>query len=455
MSKTFPIPVEHDPSVRDELARWEILRRAADHRWDAELGTAWHRPPTAPPYASLLTALSSKGLNPQDFAYPQHNFVLAELRDQAERWSMAEAASAFVAGLWSAPAAWRGALIGVLLGHTMPEHEASPFSPALPARCKICGFNPVPIQLIEDWSMRLRTGSPLDGDPTGHSQALGWMGEQRVEPTEYDRWALGAIRAVIQQLPPGTRYAVAAKAIKSAKILRGTHTTMSVLEDLALTGVLAHPERPGLAERFTSYAERDQRPNTRVEVQSPLALWNTEVGVKGIRTEIFEQIFGLLDIPEVDLDAPRPVPQPAAKDTLDGGLAARVRALAPKTPKSAASVGSGPAVPGDTWAIRLQPGRWVSLYVHETQTMAGRAYARVEFLTGEFAEQPTADELTDRVQPRRDGRWCMWAHSLEKTSWVRRIAQQLPVPEGAGPVPDSGPHGAAKELLHLADWCFN
>lgn len=455
MSDGFHIPVDHDLLVREDLARWTTLRRAAEHRWDAQLGTTWHRPPAAPPYAPLLTALEAQGLNPQEFAHPQHAEVLQSLKKQAEHWNIAEAASAFVAGLWSAPAAWRSALVGVLLGRNMPEHEPSPLPAQSSERCGICGFSPDPIQKIEAWSMRLSAGAPLDGDPVQYAQVLGWLGEQRVQPTEYDLWALGAIRALIQDLPAGTRYAGAAKAIKSAKILRGPHTATSVLEDLGLIGVLAHPERPGLAERFTTYAERDQRPNTRVEVQAPLAWWNTEVGTNGIRSEIFEQIFGGLDIPEVNLQDPRPKPQPAAKDTLDGGLSARVRALTPKAPRAAASVGSGPVSSGDIWAIRLKPGRWVSVYVHETRSMAGRTYARVEFLAGEFIEQPTSNELTHRVQPRRDGRWCMWAHSLEKTSWVRRIGEKFSVPEGNGQVPEDGSHGAAKELLHLADWCFD
>lgn len=454
MSDGFHIPVDHDLLVREDLARWTTVRRAAEHTFDAQLRTSWHRPPATPPYAPLLTALEAYGLNPQEFAHPQHDEVRESLQKYAEHWTMAEAASAFVAGLWSAPAAWRSALVGVLLGRNMPDHEPSPWSAENSEFCRICGFSPDPIQKIEAWSMRLSAGAPLDGDPVQYAQVLGWLGERRVHPTEYDRWALGAIRALIQNLPAGTRYAGAAKAIKSAGILRGPHTAISVLEGLGLIGVLAHPERPGLAERFTTYAERDQRPNIRVEVQAPLAWWNTEVGTNGIRTEIFEQIFGGLDIPEVDLEAPRPEPQLAAKDTFDGGLTARVRALTPKAPKVTASVGSGPVSSGDIWAIRLKPGRWVSIYVHKTRSMAGRTYARVEFLAGEFIEQPTLSELTHRVQSRRDGRWCMWAHSLDKTSWVRRIGEQFSVPQGNGQVPEDGSHGAAKELLHLADGCF-
>lgn len=455
MEAWFQIPKTHDPLVRDDLARWKILRRAADYRWDAGLGSTWHRPPTTERFAPLLTALDSRGLDAQEFAHPRHREVLEGLQHHAAHWSMAEAASAFVAGLWSAPAAWRSALVGVLLGRSIPDHAPEPYGEAHSGRCRICGLSPEPIQLIEAWSMRLGAGSPLDGEPAQHAQMLEWMGEQRVQPTEYDRWTLGAIRTIIQALPAGTRYAGAVKAIKSAKILRGTHTAISVLEDLALAGVLAAPERPGLAERFTAYVERDQRPDTRVEVQAPLAWWSTETGCNGIRSEVFEQIFGTLDIPEVDLDAARPVPQPAAKDTLDGGLAARSRALGPKEPRGAVTVGNGPASPGDIWAIRLKPGRWVSVYVHDMQIMAGRSYARVEFLAGEFAQQPLANELTDRAQPRRDGRWSMWVHSLEKTSWVRRIAQGKPVPVGDGPVPGNESQGAAKELLHLADWCFD
>ncbi len=245
----------------------------------------------------------------------------------------------------------------------------------------------------------------------------------------------------------------AAKAITSAKILRGSRTAVDVLEALALIGVLAPQDRPGMAERFTSYRERDQRPNVRVEVQAPLAWWDTGLGDHGIRVEVFEQLFGSLDVPYVDLDAQRPAPVPAAKHTVDGGLSARVRALGPKPPKVAASVGDGPAAPGDVWAIRREPGRWVTVYVHEIRERE-RPYAHTEFLTGEHEEMPSAAEITLRVQPRADGRAPTWVHSLEKTSWVRRIAQGLDEPAADEPRPGDGSWVSAKDLRGLVGWHF-
>ena len=162
--------------------------------------------------------------------------------------------------------------------------------------------------------------------------------------------------------------------------------------------------------------------------------------------------------------APRPQRVPAAKDTLDGGLAARMRARTPKLPAAAPSVGHGPAAAGDIWAIRLEPGRWASVYVHEVRERADytrgqvsgqRAYAHAEFLRGVHTEAPTAAELAQRdlhVQPRQNGRSATWVHSLEKTAWVRRVAQGMPAPAGDETRPTDGSWCAAKELRQLFAW---
>jgi hypothetical protein len=251
---------------------------------------------------------------------------------------------------------------------------------------------------------------------------------------------LGAILAVIRSLPSGTRYSAAAKAIKSAGILQGAQGLPGkVLEDLALIGVLAPETHPGMWERFTTYRERDRRPSVRVEVQAPLAWWDTSVGDHGVRTEVFEAVFGSLDVPAVDLDAPRPVPSPAPKGTLMGGLAARERAFTPKEPKAPASIGSGPVTAGDVWAIRLRPGVWVTAYVHEVRERG----------------RPAANDLSDQVKPRHNGRSAMWVHSIEKTPWVRRVAADRSTPKGDGPRPEGGTWGSASDLRHLAGWHFD
>ena len=197
-----------------------------------------------------------------------------------------------------------------------------------------------------------------------------------------------------------------------------------MLEDLALIGVLAPTDRPGMWEKFTSYRERDQRPTVRVEVQAPLAWWDTTVGDGGIRGEVYDAIFGDLSIPAVDLAGPRPAPAPALKDTLTGGLSARVRGLSPKASKAPSSVGAGPAAPGDIWAIRIKPGQWVTAYLHELRE-TNRPYAYAEFLAGVFPEMPLAADISAEAQPRRTGRTGTWVHSLEKTP--------LDAPDRAGP----------------------
>jgi hypothetical protein len=452
----WTIPAAHDPATRECLAHWQVLQQAGRFEWDEDRDTSWWQLPAMPEYAGSRAALAAAGLDPDAAARMDHDTALRLLRERASGWTRRDAAAAFVAGLGSAPAAWRSALPGELLAEVVPEHPHTAWSDDSPTTCEVCGFRDQPVQLIQEWAFRLTEGTPLDGDPVGYALVLEGLGDARPEPTEHDRWALGAILAVLRTLPSGTRYSAAAKAVSSARILRGTRTAVDVLEDLALVGVLAPPGHPGLAERFTTYLERDQRPTVRVEVQAPLAWWDTGVGSHGVRVEVFEELFGGLGIPVVDLDAPRPSPRPAAKDTIDGGLAARVRALAPKQRKVAASVGEGPAAAGDVWAIRLEPGRWVAVYVHEVSDEYQRPYAHAEFLDGVHPEMPAAGDVSTEVRPRSRGRGraASWVHSLEKTPWVRRIAQGVAAPQGDGPRPVNGSWGAAKDLRFDSEWHF-
>lgn len=447
-------PLDHDSRCGDLIALWRVLERAGTKVWDEATKSTYTLLPSTDRYRKLCEKFQIQALQAQHVERPSHDQVVASLKRDAQEWDALSAASAFCAGLSSAPAAWRSAMNAVLMATVLPDHESTPYESGSSAVCQICGYAPTALQPIEQFSTIMLNGSPIDGVPTGLAAALGFMSEGRPEPTEYDRWSLGAIRAVIQAQPPGTRYSTVAKSIRDQKILRGTRAAVSVLEDLALAGVLAGGDYPGLAESFTSYVYRDRRPSVRVEVQAPLAWWGTSIGDRGIRTEIFDLIFGHLAIPEVDLEAARPQPSVELKKSIDGGLAARVRALSPKERRSAPSVGSGSAKSGDVWAMRLEPGRWVTLYVHEVAEFGSRPYAHVEFMVGVFEDQPVEGQITLISQPRTTGRWATWCHSLEKTSWTRRIAQSKPVPQAEGELPD-GSKQAAKNLRHLADWCFS
>ncbi|MBI9114314.1 hypothetical protein [Sanguibacter suaedae] len=440
--------MHHDPGVRDQVARWQVLRKAGAATWDHLRGGSG-----PPEYAPLVRTLVEAGHSPDVVDDPEHDVAQQSLRQHAGAWSDDEAAAAFVAGLWSAPAAWRSALPGLLVARAMPVHPLVPWNEDA-SLCEVCGFRAGPVQLVDEWASRLTEGTPLDGEPSAYGRTLAWLGRGRPGPTEHDRWALGAVLEVLATVPDGTRYAAAAKAIAAAGVLRSRRAAVAVLEDLALVGVLARPDRPGMVERFTTYRERDQRPTVRVEVQAPLAWWDTTVGDHGVRRDLFDGLFGGLDVPAVSLDGPRPTPSPAAKDTIDGGLAGRAQALAPRAPRISASVGAGPPAPGDVWAVRVLPGRWVTLYVHEVADRGGRPYARTEFLAGVHPALPELEDVSGTVQPRADGRAPTWAHSLGTTSWTRRIGQVVPVPAADRSLPDGGSWVAAKELRHLSGWHF-
>jgi hypothetical protein len=79
---------------------------------------------------------------------------------------------------------------------------------------------------------------------------------------------------------------------------------------------------------------------------------------------------------------------------------------------------------------------------------------RTEYLKGCYIEMPTPDMLDFRYEGRRDGRWQQWTSAVDSTAWVRRIMRGVPKPHAAEPDPKRVVYGNAKDLIHLAHWCF-
>lgn len=168
---------------------------------------------------------------------------------------------------------WRSLLTGKLIASSMPSHEHTPYPSS--NTCKICGLS---VDQATDttlqWYWRMTNGTPLDGDPFGCVLALRELAtaQELPIPNEYDRWTFRAVLTVLRELPPKTRYSKAAVALKKERLLptQKEYAYRDLLETLALIGILDTQEHPGMITEFTSYMQRDARPNVRVEVQ---ALW--------------------------------------------------------------------------------------------------------------------------------------------------------------------------------------
>ncbi|MNW28430.1 hypothetical protein D3C74_52560 [compost metagenome] len=283
--------------------------------WDEELATSRHPIPTEISEADL-EALKASGHSPNHFVSPQHEQTLTELRQLAKPWTLNQTAQAFVASLWSAPMIWRSLLTAKLIADAVPDHEFTPYPSS--NTCQICGLN---VAMAKDtsleWYWRMTSGTPLDGDLFGHVLALQEMaGQELPTPNEYDRWILRAILTVLRSLPANTRYSKAAQALKKERLLptRSEYAYRDLLETLGLIGILDTTDYPGMATEFTSYQKRDQRPNIRVEVQAPLAWWDSSIG---INETTLARIFGDFDLTDVPLDD-RPQQLPDLKETILG-----------------------------------------------------------------------------------------------------------------------------------------
>lgn len=415
--------------------------------WDEEVEASRHPVPETISETDIKE-LAAAGHSPNQFMRPQHEQTIVALKKLAESWNVAEAAQAFVSSLWSAPMIWRSLLTGKLLADGVPEHEYTPYPSS--SICQICGLN---VNEATDaslqWYWRMTNGTPLDGNLFGHVLALEELAkEDRIPvPNDYDRWTFCAILTVLRSLPPKTRYSKAAQAIKKERLLptRSEYAYRDLLETLALIGILDTEDYPGMATEFTTYVKRDQRPNIRVEVQAPLAWWDSSIG---INERVLAQLFEGFDLTDISIEE-RPEQDPDVKETVVGAFEHK-RAARTNVPKASPDAGKGEAKAGDVYAIRIREGLWITVYCHHIEDKR----VKVEYLDGIYEEMPAKAELSMSFRPRRDGRWQSLVSAMDSTSWVRRVARDVPCPASRMPEPERVPFQHAKDLKHLASWCF-
>lgn len=394
-----------------------------------------------------LSFLEKAGRLPGQIIYPNHNEIIRELRRLADAWTIHDAARTFVAGLWSAPFLWQCALPAKLLSLALPSHEHTPYGNSADT-CAVCGFQDRAIDPAYLWYQRMTAGAPLDGEPVGYVWALREMeklGKPPV-PTEYDLWTFRAVLTVIRQMPPKSRYSKVRDVLHREKLLptSSKYKCSSLLEILALIGILDTDAYPGMATEFTTYHKRDERPNVRVEVQAPLAWWDSSIG---INEGNLQSLFGWMDCSSVSL-AERSEEIPERLQTLTEALERKrlPRSVIPKSP----DVGKGPAQAGDVYGIRIRDDVWVTVYCHRIE---GR-YAVVEYLDGVFDKMPIKDQIKHSFRLRSGKRWQSRVSGIDRTTGVKRIARNIQPPVTELPEPERISFSAASDLNHLAWWCF-
>ncbi len=423
-----------------------LIYRPENAYYDSEKGQHLHRIPADLSDAQLET-LKQAGRMPNQMSCPEHDEIWNNLYTLAGTWTLSQAADSFIAGLWSASFLWQSALNAKLLSLVTPRHSFTPYKGS-PETCIICGFRKKAVDETLLWYNRITGGVPLDGDPIGYAFALLEMSKlgQPPTPTFYDLWTFRAILTVIRQMPPNSRYSKVRDTLHKERLLPAAQkgTVCSLLEALALAGILDTPEHPGMATRFTTYQERDLRPSVRVEVQAPLAWWNSSIG---INESALEKIFCKTDCSSVSL-TDRPTPALPLSQTNTGSLQKQ------KTPQkrlpSSPDAGKGPVQSGDVYAIRIQDSVWVTAYCHRTE---GK-YAVMEYLEGIFSEMPEKSRITNIFRLRGSKRWQAKTSGMDRTTGIKRIARNIPAPKTELAEPDKISFATAASLKHLACWCF-
>ncbi|WP_456819188.1 hypothetical protein [Cellulomonas sp. URHB0016] len=323
MTSDLPKPDQPEPDLSELVARFGRLSQETELAPDTHVRV----PRVTPGTAEDARVLAAAGF-PYDAVHRYtHDDAVAALHAAGRGWDVPSAADVWVAGLWSAPWWWRTALTGHLLASTLPAHEAVRYGGS--DSCRICGTRTAgAVATTGHLLSSLTNGAPIDGAVPEHALGLDHLaGQPRPVPTEHDRWTLRAVLTVLRGMPDGKRYSAARSELKRHRLLDATppYAYGAVLEELGLVGVLATEAHPGLVTRWSDFVERDQRPSVRVEVPGPLAWWTS---AEGLREDVVRTVFAAFDTADVDLDGPRPDPEPARGATVPGAVKARSRALA-------------------------------------------------------------------------------------------------------------------------------
>lgn len=433
--------------IIEQLWTLQQIYQYENSYYDSEKDSHLYRIPANLPIEKL-EALKQADHMPNQMFSPNHDEIWDHFYALAEAWTLSEAADAFIAGLWSAPFLWQSALVAKVLSQAVPRHTFAPYTGSAHT-CTVCGFCEKAVDSTDLWYSRMTSGVPLDGDPTGYVFALQEMAKsgQPPVPTAYDLWTFRAVLTVIRQMPPKSRYSKVRDALQKEKLLPASSKWIcsSLLEALALIGILDTPEHPGMATRFTTYKERDMRPSVRVEVQAPLAWWDSSIG---INETALQKIFGKTDCSSVSL-SDRPAPIPPLPRTITGGLA-KMKVPRKRLPTSP-DAGKGPAQTGDVYAVRIRDDKWVTVYCHKVEDR----YVTIEYLEGIFPEMPMKSQIISSFCLRGDKRWQARVSGMDRTTGVKRIARNIPLPQTNLAAPDRASYALASDLAHLAGWCFH
>jgi len=390
-------------------------------------------------------ALEDAGLRPNTFVGHPHDEAVDRLRAAAAQIDLRRAADAFIASMVSSDLSWLTVLPATALGLAMPAHAMERMGGK---RCRICHHRDGRSDSTMCAYLRHRQGAG-GGTGGGPGEALlaleaarGIAPDDWPRPTPRDIWVFHRLLDLLRALPAQARYSKARAALKDAKLLRvnNPYRCETVLEALATLGVLQTPERPGLFTRWTTAAERDQRPSTKVEAPGPLAWWSA---AHGLDEALVARLFGHLECPAQEPSAGAATPAVRKKPA---AAVARARSI------------PGPPAGGDVYAVRLAEDLWTAAYCHEVREPDHRGIVRgrVEYLDLQSPLPPTAEQMAGiGFRDRHNGeRWQSWVAGLGKTTGVSRIAVGVPSPPHERPTPERIPSGQAGDLKTLAHWHF-
>ncbi len=305
--------------------------------------------------AEQRQALADAGAQPNHFIAVPHDEAVVRLQKAAAQVDARRAADAFVASLGSSSPAWLTVLPATALGLAMPAHAVQAMKGGA---CSVCFYTSRPVdRTLRAYYRHVQgAGWGTEEGPLGGvlalEDALALPAADWPQPTPRDVWVFHQLLDLLRGLAPTNRQSHARDALKRSALLgrADKYRCSTVLEALATLGVLETPDWPGLFTRWTTAVQRDERPNTRVEVPAPLAWWRA---ADGLNDMLVQRLFGHLKRPLSEPAAPAKPKAVARRAAAAGSLSDRSAFQPENTPRAQ----SHPRPRGRWRRVRRAPAR--------------------------------------------------------------------------------------------------
>lgn len=223
-------------------------------------------------------ALRASGVQPGRLVKVRHDEALDRLREAIGKADRERIGAAFVASLGSQPLVYRSALRSYAVGAHMPRHNWT--GRGRSPTCEVCGMaKSIEEDLVQVEAERYLSGIAGFTEPFRAAYDLELFdGLPQAEPVKGDKDTLQQLLKLVRAA--GEKETATQLVKKTSGLIAGDQYIRSyVIETLGYCGILETPEHQGFFKGHVAFADRQARPQARIEMEPPAVWWRGKHGI--------------------------------------------------------------------------------------------------------------------------------------------------------------------------------